>query len=237
MIKVALINPGKDGSLAATEPLSLGFIAGYLEKNDIEVIIIDELAGQNVKKEIEKFIPDIVGITATTPCVLDAYKIADMCRKMGILTVMGGVHVSVLPEEGLKHADIVVKGEGEIAMLDIIRENIKSGIVSRPYIKNIDDIPFPARHLMQMNFYSNAKERLPNSFMFSFIPLHTKFASILTSRGCPFACTFCHNSWRGIPWRFNNPERVISEIEDLIKSYGIKAIFLLKIIFLPIKSG
>ncbi len=75
MPKVALINPGKDNNYAETEPLSLGFIASYLEKNGVEVAIIDELAGQNVKREIEKWCPDIVGVTATTPLISDAYRI------------------------------------------------------------------------------------------------------------------------------------------------------------------
>ncbi len=224
MPKVALINPGKDDRYAVTEPLNLGFIASYLEKNGVEVAIIDELAGQNARKEIEKWRPDIVGVTATTPFIADAYRITEMCRKMGILTVIGGVHVSILPEEALKHADIVVKGEGEVAMLDIIRENIRSGVVSRPYIKNIDDVPPPARHLMQMDFYLHARDRLPDSHLFCFIPPHAKIASILTSRGCPFSCIFCHNSWRDVPWRFNSPERVIFEIEQLIKIYDIEVL-------------
>lgn len=228
MKKVALINPGKNNRYAITEPLNLGFIASYLEKNNIEVVIIDELAGQNVRSEIEKFVPDIVGVTATTPFITDAYRVTDLCRKMGILTVLGGVHASVLPEEALKHADIVVKGEGEAAMLDIVKGNIKSGIVSRPYIKDIDDIPLPARHLMQMDFYLQARDRLPNAYFFQFIPPHTKTASIFTSRGCPYSCTFCHNSWRGVPWRFNSPKRVVLEIEQLIKEYGAEALFFIE---------
>lgn len=228
MAKVALINPGKDNKYAITEPLNLGFIAGYLEKNGVEVAIIDELAGQNVKMEIEKWHPDIVGVTATTPFIADAYRITDMCKKIGILTVIGGVHASILPEEALQHADIVVKGEGEVAMLDIIRDNIKSGVVSRPYIKNIDDVPLPARHLMQMDFYLDARDRLPDAYFFRFIPPHTKTASIFTSRGCPYSCTFCHNTWRDAPWRFNSPERVVSEIEQLIKIYGAGALFFIE---------
>mgnify|MGYP001558572427 CR=1 FL=1 len=224
MTRVALINPGKNGKYAITEPLNLGFIASYLEKNGVEVAIIDELAGQNVKMEIEKFSPDIIGVTATTPFVADAYRVLDMCREKGILTVMGGVHASVLPEEALQHADIVVKGEGEVAMLDIVKDNIRSGIISRPYIKNIDDIPLPARHLMQMDFYLRVRDRLPDAFMLDFVPPHTKASSIFTSRGCPFSCIFCHNSWRDAPWRFNSPERVIFEIEHLIKTYNIEAL-------------
>ncbi|MCG2758057.1 MAG: B12-binding domain-containing radical SAM protein [Desulfobacteraceae bacterium] len=227
MAKVALINPGKDQRFAVQEPLNLGFIASYLEKNGVEVRIIDELAGQNVKKELDQYRPEIVGLTATTVLVSRAYRIADMCRKKGILTVMGGVHASILPEEALRHVDIVVKGEGEQAMLDIIRDGINSGIVSRPYIKNIDEMPPPARHLMKMNFYLYTKDRLPETYLY-FVPPHTKTASILTSRGCPYSCMFCHNTWRGIPYRFNSPERIISEIKALIKTYSIQALFFIE---------
>lgn len=227
MPKVALINPGsceKETLYSATEPLNLGFIAGYLEKNNIEVKIFDELSGQDVIKEIDSFKPETVGITATTPLITRAYQIADYCRKKGILTVMGGVHVSVLPEEALAHCDIVVKGEGEIAMLDIIKGNIKSGIISRQYIKNLDEIPPPARHHMNMKFYLHSRDRLPYGH-FSFAPPRSKCASVMSSRGCPYSCIFCHNSWRGTPVRFNTPERIISEIKSLVSEYNVNALF------------
>jgi len=60
-----------------------------------------------------------------------------------------------------------------------------------------------------------------------FVPLHTKTAGIITSRGCPHSCTYCHNSKRDSPFRFNSAERVVSEIEDLIKKYNVGAIFFL----------
>ncbi len=228
MVKVALINPGRDQRFAIQEPLNLGFIASYLEKNNVEVRIIDELAGQDVKNELNTYCPDIVGITATTPLAPDAYRIADMCRKKGILTVMGGVHATVLPEEALQHVDIVVKGEGEIALLDIVRNNnINSKIISRPYIKNIDDVPPPARHLMNMDFYLRTKDRNPDSYLY-FVPPNTPTASILTSRGCPYNCMFCHNTWRGTPTRYNSAERVIEEIKELIEVYGIRALFFIE---------
>jgi len=218
-VKVALVNPGRNIEYAATEPLNLEYIASYLEKNGIEVKIIDELAGQNVEDEIKKYNPTIVGLTATTPVVLDAYRIADMCRKNGILTVIGGVHVSILSEEALKHVDIVVVGEGERAMLDIIKDGIKSGIVTRPYIENIDEIPMPARHLVDMDFYFEISS---NSFYFA---PNIKTGTIITSRGCPFQCMFCHNSWRKTPFRFHSAERVIDEIKYMIEKYDIKALF------------
>lgn len=222
--KVALINPGKNQEFAVNEPLNLGFIAGFLEQAGIEVKIIDELAGQNVEQGLREYKPDIVGLTATTLLAPDAYRIADFCRKENILTVMGGVHATILPEEALKHVDIVVKGEGELAMLDIVREGITSGIVSRPFIRNIDEIPEPARHLMDMDFYIRVKDRLSGTHLY-FAPPRTRTGAILTARGCPYRCVFCHNSWRGMPVRYNSAERAFSEIKHLIERYNIKALF------------
>ena len=230
MKKVALISPGsEDPRFGVSEPLNLGYIASYLEKQGIEVIMVDEVAGQNVAQELSKFNPDIVGITATTPVIYRAYQLADLCRSRGFLTVIGGVHVSVLPQEAVKHCDFVVCGEGEDAMLDIVNGKISSEekekkIVQRPYIKNIDDVPMPARHLMKMDFYLKSRDRFPDSF-YSFVPLHTKVATIITGRGCPYRCLFCHNSLRSSFYRWNSAERVVAEIEFLIEKYGIGALF------------
>ncbi|MFH2070128.1 MAG: radical SAM protein [Elusimicrobiota bacterium] len=224
-MKVAFINPGKSQRFAVHEPLNLGFIASYLEKNNVEVKIVDELAGQNVEEELEKFHPDVAGITATTALAPDAYRVASLCKKMGFLTVMGGVHASIFPDEAMKYVDIVVKGEGEAAMLDIINKKIKSGLVTAPYIKNIDDIPPPSRHLLQMDFYLRSKDRVPYIIYFAFVPPRTKVASLLTSRGCPYLCIFCHNTWRGTPCRFHSAGRVISEIAYLKEKYDVKAVY------------
>ncbi|MDD5254883.1 MAG: cobalamin-dependent protein, partial [Candidatus Omnitrophica bacterium] len=97
-MKVALINPAVKGAGATVEPLNLGYIAGYLEQNGIEVAIIDQLAGEDVFKEITRSRPDVVGVSCMTPMATDAYRIADTCRRKGILTVMGGPHPSAMPE-------------------------------------------------------------------------------------------------------------------------------------------
>jgi len=235
-MKVALVNPGRGRRWTVSEPLNLGYIASCLEQNNIEVKIIDQIAGQDVKKEIEHYGPDMVGITAVTPLAPIAYKIADMCRKKGILTVMGGVHASVMPEEALTHADVVVVGEGEMAMLDIVKSGIKSGIVSYPYVKNIDKLLPPARHLMKQDFYSNILDKIKDLMAFlPFVPPSTKVATLLTSRGCPFRCTFCHNSWRQSPVRFHSAERVISEMKQLKEDYGVEALFFMDDNFLANK--
>jgi radical SAM superfamily enzyme YgiQ (UPF0313 family) len=224
MKKVALVNPGAFQGHGIHEPISLGYIAAYLEKYNIPVKIIDQLAGDNVYKELEDFKPDIVGITATTVVIRDAYKVANFCRSKGVFTVMGGVHASVLPEEALRYCDRVVVGEGEFAMLDIVQGKISSPIVSAGYINNIDEIPIPARHLMNMDYYLRTKDNISGTHLY-FVPPRTRVAAILTSRGCPYRCIFCYNSYRRSPVRFHSPERVISEIELLIDKYKIQALF------------
>lgn len=223
--RVALVQPGTDEQFNSNEPGNIGFIASYLLKHGFEVTLIDELAGQDVEKGIDDFQPDIVGITATTPLAPDAYRIADYCRDKGIQTVMGGVHASVLPEEALQHVDIVVKGEGERAMLELASSNdFKSGIYSADVIKDINDIPAPARHLMDMDFYLRSRERSSSGYL-GFIPKTTKTSSVTTTRGCPYKCIYCHNSWSGIPFRAKTPENVIEELLFLKNEYGVEAFF------------
>lgn len=224
-MKVALINPGKSQRFSVHEPLNLALLAAYLEKHNIQVVIIDELAGQDVEGELKKFNPDITGITATTTLAPEAYRIADRARELGFRTVLGGVHATIFPDEALRHADIVVKGEGELAMIDIINNNIKSGLVSAPYIKDIDDVPAPSRHLLRMDYYLKSKDRIPYIIYYAFVPPGTRIASLLTSRGCPYLCIYCHNTWRGTPVRFNSAERVIAEIEHLKEKYRIGAVY------------
>ena len=228
-MRIALINPMSKGMKVTTEPLNLGYIAGYLEQNGVEVKIIDQMAGEDIKKEINAYHPDIVGITSMTPMVIDAYRIADMCRKMKILTVMGGPHPSALPEEALEHADVVVVGEGETAMLAIVKEGITSGIVCRAYLNNLDEVPLYPRHLMKQDFYLSAASET-KKYMLSFLGPNLdsiKSAALLTSRGCPFRCIFCRNSLRQAPVRFHSAERVLEEIRHLKADYDVEAMIFL----------
>ena len=232
MIDIALIAPGKETSegfrFSLQEPLNIGFLASYLISKGFKVKIFDELAGQNIEEEIEKWRPKYVGLTAVTPLALAAYRIAKICRQKGIITVMGGVHATVLPQEAIQHVDIVVKGEGEYALVDILSKGITKGIIQGDYVKNLDDIPEIPRELYQMDYYLQARDRTDKSYLADFIPRGTKVSDILTSRGCPWNCNFCHNSWRGLPFRFNSAQRVVQELENLINNYGIGAFFSLE---------
>ncbi len=237
-IKVALINPTIKELQASEVPLHLGYIAGHLEQNGIEVIIIDQAAGDDVEREIDSYRPDIIGISSMSAMIGEAYRIADMCRNRGILTVMGGEHASALPEEAQEHADVVVAGEGEIAMLDIVRKKITSGIISGPQLEDIDDLPLYPWHLINQTYYlnlSNETKLATLAFLGSRLS-SAKTSSFLTSRGCPFHCTFCHNSLRQVHFRFHSAERIVEEMKRLRVDYGVEAIAFLDENFLLNKT-
>jgi radical SAM superfamily enzyme YgiQ (UPF0313 family) len=219
-----LVNPGTDPEISAHEPLNLGFLAAYLEKHGHRVAIFDEFAGQNVAAGIHAYRPDLVGITATTSVVPHAINHAKACRAMGIPVVVGGVHASVRPRDMLRHCDMVVVGEGERALLQILSEGITSGVVTADLVRDLDDVPMPARHLMQMEYYLGVTRRIPFNHI-HFASRRDRLAGVLFARGCPYACIFCHNSWRGLPVRFHSATRVVAELTHLAERYRTTAVF------------
>jgi len=215
MVDVALINPGPEATYPHP-PLNLGFIASYLEKYGVSVVIIDEQVGQKVERELKRHAPRIVGITATTQVVPYAYRIADFVKEnLNALTVMGGVHATIMTDEALQHVDVVVRGEGERAMLDLFKNGASSKVISGPFIENLDEIPIPARHLMNMSFYLAKKEKIGGKDV-------KKVGASITSRGCPYRCIFCYNAWRDTPVRFHSAEYVTEELKHLVEVYGVE---------------
>lgn len=223
-------------------PLNLGYIASVLLKKGYEVIIFDPEVQNMDYEEIKHFLktnkPDIVGITCTTPNFMNASDIAKMIKKEGDTpVVLGGVHASALPVQimrGHLEFDIITIGEGEFSfseICDYYENKINSlgsidGIVyrdkseikitkPRKFVKDIDSLPFPARHLVDM-----AKYRLNVH-----VDLGKKSATILTSRGCPFQCTYCASYLTmGDKYRAHNAKYVIQEIEHLVNKYSIQHI-------------
>ena len=236
--KLLLINPGKEEKWSVSEPLQLLYLATFIKQNGFNVKISDEQAGDDVFSDIKNFSPDYIGVTATTPLANRAYEILRKVKNdNNITSIIGGVHATVMPNEAKKYADIVVVGEGEESLLNILEKNIKRGVIEKPLKKSIDSYPFPERDFINQDFYSKAKDRLGDvvSHLY-FLPPNTKVATVLTSRGCPRRCIFCHNSWRFTPLRSNSSKRVIEELEYLIKNYGIKAIFFMDDNFLVNKK-
>jgi anaerobic magnesium-protoporphyrin IX monomethyl ester cyclase len=230
-MKVALIVPesgARQPGLKLNDtcaPLNLGHLASYLrlKKPYVTVKIIDGVAGMNVTQELFKFQPDIVGVTATTPQVPNAYSVGDMLKKNrpDIYTVIGGVHASALPSEAAGHFDCVVVGEGEQALVNIA-DSFEQGkrlhgiIIGEP-VACLDDLPMPAYDLIRLDEYLKHGPTFPG--------LKFPVLSMITSRGCPFACPFCYNSNRSYPPRWFSAGRVVDELEYLLNHYRISSFF------------
>ena len=235
MVKLALVNPGKNYEYGLLEPLNLLSLAAYAKKFGHQVAIVDQLAGEDVYKKIKRLNPDFVGITATTAVITDAYDIADWCKKNGFKTILGGVHVTVMPEEALEHGDFIVLGEGENAMIKILEGKTTERLVRGEMIKDIDSLPKIDRDMVNIKYYQGGKDRNPGAHL-HFVPPNTKLNAILATRGCPFNCIFCHNSWRGLPVRMNSAEHIIEEMKELESKYQTQAVFFMDDDFLMSKE-
>ncbi len=247
-MKVLLINPPISMTedtipLFNSAPLGLGYIAAVLEKENIDVKIIDGyvkgLKREQIEDAIESYSPDIVAISVVTPRAKQGLEISRIVKekRADICTILGGPHITALSDEVIKHkeVDITVIGEGEFTMLELVtaiadKKDLRSvaGIKykkdgevieteSRPLIKDLDQIPHPAFHLLPIGEYnpypSNSKGR-PG-----------KFANIITSRGCPHKCTYCDVKLTfGRSFRVHSPEYVIEEIEYLYHNYNVRNI-------------
>lgn len=215
---------------------------GYSEK---DIRIIDENAGARVVEQIEEFKPDVIGITSTTPVYPRTVELAKNIKKIHDDTpiFIGGPHATALPKETLneKYFDIAVMGEGEATVLDLLKLYEKKselprdelseidGIAyvdgnsvkmnkNREFITDLDSIPFPARNLMNMEFYLK-----PN--IYTIRGVAGRITHVMSSRGCPYDCIFCSSKlmWKRTV-RYFSPEYVISEINSLVKDYDVNGI-------------
>jgi anaerobic magnesium-protoporphyrin IX monomethyl ester cyclase len=197
-----------------------------------------------IREEIRRRKPDIVGIAAPFTCQAgNAIRVGDITKEVdpNILTVVGGPHVSVVPVEFLEEArniDIAVVGEGEYTMVDIakcvegkmklcdvqgIAYRRDDGAINqnamRSFIEDLDELPYPAYHLMDMEQYLSPGKIEYRSFK-------DRSVSMITSRGCPFNCNFCSvHLHMGKMFRAHSVDYVIRHIEFVINKFGVKTIF------------
>lgn len=216
-MKIKLINPSsrnkgqrnilgfdlykKSFGINSALPLAISTIAKITPK-DIEIIITDENV-ENIDFD-EKV--DLVGITSMTPNVLRAYEIADIFREKCIKIILGGVHVSMLPQEAVLHADSVAIGEAEAVWKDVLQD-LKEGVLKKFYTSKTRPDLSKLSELREIDTSEN------NYFL----------TLIQTTRGCPFNCNFCLvQKFLGNEVRLRNVEQVIKEVLSLPKTVKAK---------------
>ena len=232
-MKILLIEPAKapltigGDDVFLYEPLALEYLAAGVAK-DHEVRILDLRLEKNLQTVVSEFNPDVVGITAYTVHVNTVKKLFDQvkCWNPEVLTVVGGHHATVVPEDFLCSAiDLIVIGEGVFTFKEIVtsfeRGETFESVPGVAFAKgdrlvrtegqavvDLDAVPFPDRQLTakyRKHYYSEWMKPL---------------ASIRTSKGCPYRCNFCA-LWKIAGGRYlrRSPEKVVEELATIDEEF------------------
>jgi len=204
-VHVHLIAPSNEDS-TYIKPLWVGTLAAHTPP-DVEVTFRDD-GLEPIDVETIRDAPDLVGISVSSKTAARAYAIADAYRARGVKVVLGGIHVTALPEEGLAHADAVVSGEAEGIWEQVVTDAragklgrrtplTARGIYKHAEWPSLEGLPRPRRDLMRSLKY---------------VP----FDVVQTTRGCPFPCEFCSvSTYNGSTFRFRPVREVLAELEEV----------------------
>ncbi|MBC8449298.1 MAG: radical SAM protein [Chloroflexi bacterium] len=217
-------------------PLGLGYLAACLREAGHEPVIFDaavedEPVAAVIRRAAEAGRPfGLIGISATTPLIPDAWDMAETAKKLGLPTILGGPHLTIMPLESMEKpfVDYVFQGEGEHGLVELV-EALEAGrepgtipglffrhngqVVSAdcsPMVEELDSLPFPAHDLFKIDRYTNLQPLTDG------LDPHARSFTIVTSRGCPFQCIFCSKPVTGHTWRARSVENVIAEWRWLV---------------------
>lgn len=220
--------------------LGLLSLAGYLEKHgqaDIKILDsgLEKISYHNLPQKIKDINADVIAMSVLSFTLIDVIKTAKLIKKLNpnIIIILGGPHVNIYPTETLNIApiDYIILGEGEITFTELVnnldnKEIIKTikGLIFkeenkiintglREPLKDLDHLPFPARHLTPYKDYA------------SLLTKQKPVTTMITSRGCPYKCTFCDRPHLGKIFRKRSAENVMAEME-LCQNMGIKEILI-----------
>lgn len=241
-MRVLLVHPARDDTtdrLIRLPPMGIAYVAGALRAAGHEVRVIDAAVLPRWEVDLGATLgdwrPHAVGISASTAVLEPALALAATAKKAdpSIAVILGGVHATLFPAEVLREGvvDFAVHGEGErtavellaaiagsdpldripgIAFLDGGRPRVNG---ARAPIPNLDDLPPPAYDLLPLGLYSTPFSGKRNVI------------SMVTSRGCPYPCTFCDAFVvHGRKYRIHSAERIVAEIRDLAHRFGIREV-------------
>jgi radical SAM superfamily enzyme YgiQ (UPF0313 family) len=215
-MKIALINPDSPGLIdpKVFPPLGILYLSAVLKQAGHEVEVLDFAGQGSMKLPVFDYIPDIVGITATTPQFPQAVHINKYLQENGIHTMIGGPHATVdTYMREIRDFTAICRGESE-KIIKTITETINMVCPGQIYrakrIDDLDSIPFPDRDAIDLESY---KYELDGR----------KTTNIISSRGCPYSCSFCCKSW-GKKVRYRSVDNVITEAELLKEKYGYNAL-------------
>jgi radical SAM superfamily enzyme YgiQ (UPF0313 family) len=241
-VRVLLLHPARGHSidrLIRLPPLGLACIAGALREAGHDVRMLDAAVVPRWEPEVGALLagwrPQVVGLSAASAVFGPALALAATVKQSdpSAAVILGGVHATLFPGEVLRdpHLDYAVHGEGERTVVELLsalagRERLERipGIAfrdtngprvtpPRPVVTELDELPRPAYDLLPMGRYST-----PFSAAGS-------VTSMVTSRGCPYPCTFCDASVvHGRRYRACSAERVVAEIRDLVSEHGVREV-------------
>ena len=227
----------------SSPPLGLAYLAAISERRGHEVRVYDgNVERQSLSQMVDQFRPHVVGISANTIQIKAAWRDASAVRALcEAAVVLGGPHPTILPAESLQQpgVDFVVRGEGEETWAELcaaiegkrreewpqaVREiaglsyNSPQGVQhnpNRPLLQDLDSLPFPAYHHFKMDRYTNLQPTIDATRGPSY--------PILTSRGCPYNCSYCCQIGPR-RWRDRSPESVVAEWSWLVQEMGAREI-------------
>jgi len=220
-------------------PLGLLYIGTVLKLKGYDVKILDcvpqKIGYNELEKEIRYFKPFVVGITTFTMSMVDVLLTVNLVKEIdnSIFTVLGGHHVNLYPKETIryKNVDFILTGEGEdtfpqllnalennysfedllkIDGIGFFRNNEEFINPKKAFINNLDNLPIPARSFLPLEIYM------------SIVGKNSMVATVMSSRGCPFKCTYCYTPNKS--YRSRSTENIIEEIKYLV-NLGFKEIF------------
>ncbi|HCP45184.1 MAG TPA: hypothetical protein DIU15_04035, partial [Deltaproteobacteria bacterium] len=233
-VDIALVRGPEESRLThPVPPLGLLYVAAALEQQGYRVAVVDA-PGEGLDQaafldRVRTLRPAVVGLSGMTPMRHQIARDLERVRPLCDRVVLGGVHATRFRDEALDEfpdVDALVVGEGEAPAAALMawwngggKGAPPPGVVVRgqPFLeaevpRDLDALPWPARHLVPHDRYS---------YIFQ---AEGRFTTALSSRGCPFRCTFCDKTVSGSAWRARSAEDVVNELEFIEGKFGISSV-------------